>query len=464
MAYGRGGKVEPAAAARFNIGARARESMDNVIIKVVNKTAHILGDFEPGTLLVSSDSGARLLVVGRRREMDARYIELLKVARELAEGAPETFSVSSALVVSAAAPRPGEIVKPYQWPGGPGVYSPEGEFDLLEYSDTPHLWIMGTTGSGKSTLAKLLVERAVREGRRIVVLDVHDEYCPTIQRLGGTCVPAVVPFCDLSDFELLALTGLLRVGQAIRMMRYMSFFRRAFCRLARQVQIQDVRAALQKCADAMIMLDVIRSDTQSLAGGDSLMAEFVRVLKEEVGGVAFNALREVVKKDEDRMAAAMMYLLQALETGEVVLNYELPKVVAIRLLDFRSLFAVSDYMLAVVSYAFRHLIETRGDALVVVEETPRFLVDDAARRNLALFLSQARKFGTKGILVSQVPDELMQNTRLVVGKVGNPTYARKVAELSPQMPAAVAKLLPQLPRGQFVYIDGQRTLPIRVVV
>ncbi len=438
--------------------------MENVIVKVVNKTAYILGDFDPGTLLVSSESDAKLLVVGRRREMDPRYVELLKIAREFAEGVPEAFSTSTALVVSAAVPRPGEAVKPYQWPSGPGIYSPEGEFNLLEYSDTPHLWIMGATGSGKSTLTKLLVERAASEGRRVVILDVHDEYCEAVQKLGGTCIPAVIPFCDLNDFELLALTGLLRVGQAIRMMRYLSFFRRAFCRLARQTQIQDIGAALQKCADAMIMLDVVRTDTQSLTGGDSLMTEFVKVLKEEIGSVAFNALKEVVKKDEDRMAAAMMYLLQALEMGGVMLSYKLPKIVAIRLLDFRSLFAVSDYMLAVISYVFRELMEMREDALVVIEETPRFLTDDVARKNLALFLSQSRKFGVKAILVSQVPDELMQNTRLVVGKVGNPTYAKKVAELSPQMPAAVAKLLPQLSRGQFVYIDGQKTLPIRVVV
>jgi energy-coupling factor transporter ATP-binding protein EcfA2 len=437
--------------------------VENIIIKVVNRTAYILGDFEPGTLLVS-DSGAKLLVVGRRREVDSRYVELLKIARELAEGAPEIFSISTALAVSSAVPRPGEAVKPYQWPSGPGIYSPEGELDLLEHSDTPHLWVMGSTGSGKTTLTKLLVEKAAKEGRRVVVLDVHDEYCEAVQKLGGSCVPAVVPFCDLSDFELLALTGLLRVGQAIRMMRYLSFFRRAFCRLAKQIQIQDVSAALQKCADAMIMLDVIRTDTQSLTGGDTLMTEFVKMLKEEIGGVAFNALKEVVKKDEDRMAAAMMYLLQALELGGVVLNYELPKVAAVRLLDFRSLFAVSDYMLAVTSYALRQVMEMREDALVVVEETPRFLTDDVARRNLAQFLSQSRKFGAVSIFVSQVPDELMQNTRLVAGRVGNPSYARKVAELSPQMPTAVAKLLPQLSRGQFVYIDGQKTLPIRVVI
>jgi energy-coupling factor transporter ATP-binding protein EcfA2 len=437
--------------------------MENIIIKVVNKTTYILGDFEPGALL-TTDSGSKLLVVGRRREMDTRYVELLKIARELAEGVPETFSISTALVVSSTVPRPGETVKQYEWPRGPGIYSPEGEFNLLEFSDTPHLWVMGTTGSGKTTLTKFLVEQAAREGRRVVVFDAHDEYCDAVQRLGGACTPAAVPFCDLNDFELLALTGLLRVGQAIRMMRYLSFFRRAFCRLAKQMQVQDVNAALQKCADAMVMLDVIRTDTQSLTGSDTLMTEFVKALKEEIGSVAFNALKEVVKKDEDRMAAAMMYLLQALELGGVLLNYKLPKVAAIRLLDFRSLFAVSDYMLAVISYMFRYLMETREDALVVVEETPKLLADDVARRNLALFLSQSRKFGVQAILTSQVPDELMQNTRLVVGKVGNPTYAKKVAELSPQMPTAVAKLLPQLSRGQFVYIDGQKTLPIRVVI
>jgi hypothetical protein len=32
------------------------------------------------------------------------------------------------------------------------------------------------------------------------------------------------------------------------------------------------------------------------------------------------------------------------------------------------------------------------------------------------------------------------------------------------MPWEVAKLLPQLTRGQFVYMDGQKTIPIRVVI
>ncbi len=446
---------------QFNVDKDIREVMENIIVKVVNKIAYIMGDFEPGVLL-ESEGGSKLLVTGRKRELDQRYIEILKIARELAE-APEVTSVVRALVVSSSVPQPGEKVQPFRWPSdGPGIYSPEGPVDLLQYSDTPHLWVIGTSGSGKTTLTKMLVEKAARDGKRVVVFDVHDEYCPTIQKMGGVCMPMVLPFCDLSDFELLALTGLLRVGQAIRMMRYLSYFRRAFCKIAHKVE--NFSAALQRCADAMLLLDVIRTDTQTLTGGESIMIEFVRALKEELGGTVFNALKEVVKKDEERMAAAMMYLIQALENVEVVLSGELPRVVAIKLLDFKSLFNVSDAMLSLASYAFRKLMELREDSFVVIEEAPRFLLDEVARKNILQFLSQSRKFRAQVAIVSQSPDELMQNTRLVAGKINNPSYAKKVAELSPQMPFEVARLLPQLSRGHFVYMDGQRTIPIRVVL
>jgi energy-coupling factor transporter ATP-binding protein EcfA2 len=436
--------------------------MENIVIKVVNRVAYVLGDYNPGTLL-ETESGAKLLVTGRKRQLDPRYVEVLQIARELTD-APEVTSITRALVVSDI-PYPGEKVRPFQWPADvPGIYSPEGPVDLLQYTDTPHLWIAGTTGSGKTTLAKMLIRQAVEHGRRVVVFDMHDEYCQTIQQLGGSCMPIIVPFCDLSDNELLALTGLARVTQAIRMMRYLSYFRRAFCKLAQKVQINNLTSALQRCADAMLLLDILKTDTQTLTGQDSIMIEFVRTLKEELGGTTFNALKEVVKKDEERMAATMMYLLQSLENVEVSLNYELPRIVAIRLLDFRSIFHISDVALAGISYFFRKLMELREEALVVLEETPRFLQDEVAKKNVALFLSQSRKFEIQTITISQVPDELMQHTRLIAGKMTNPAYAKKIAELSPQMPWEVAKLLPQLSRGQFVYMDGQKTIPIRVVI
>jgi energy-coupling factor transporter ATP-binding protein EcfA2 len=437
--------------------------MENIIIKVTNRVAYILGDFEPGTLL-ESESGSKLLATGRKRELDQRYIEVLKIARELAE-APDVVSVTRALVVSSSVPRPGEAVKLHQWPAeSPGIYSPEGAINLLEYSDMPHLWIAGATGSGKTTLAKMLIQQAVRQGMRVVVFDMHDEYCPAVQQIGGVCTPAVLPLCDLTDSELLVLTGLARVGQAIRMMRYLSYFKRAFCKLTQKINIDNLTSALQRCADAMLMLDVLRTDTQTLTGGDNIMAEFVKVLKEEVGNVVFNALKEVVRKDEERMAAAIMYLLQSLEHADVMLTYELPRIVALKMLDFKSMFNISDVMLANASYVFRKSMELREPTVVVIEEAPRFLQDEVAKRNLALFLSQSRKFKIMVIIVSQTPDELIQNTRLLAGKMPNPAYAKKIAELSPQMPWEVARLLPQLSKGQFIYMDGQRTIPIRVVV
>jgi energy-coupling factor transporter ATP-binding protein EcfA2 len=436
--------------------------MENIIIKVVNKVAYILGDFEPGTLL-ESENGAKLLVTGRKQEIDPRYVEVLKIARELAD-APDVTSVARALVVSSSVPRPGEAVRPHRWPtDSPGIYSPEGAVNLLEYSDVPHLWIVGATGSGKTTLTKMLIQQAARQGMRVVVFDMHDEYCQVVQQIGGVCTPAVLPLCDLADSELLALTGLARVGQAIRMMRYLSYFKRAFCKMAQKMRIDDFMSALQRCADAMLMLDVLRTDTQTLTGSDNITAEFAKTLKEEIGNVAFNALKEVVRKDEERMAAAMMYLLQSLEYANVMPTYELPRIAALKLLDFKSIFNISDVILATASYTFRRLMELREPAVVVIEETPRFLQDEVAKRNLALFLSQSRKFEIIVISVSQTPDELIQNTRILAGKMPNPTYAKKIAELSPQMPFEVARLLPQLSKGQFIYMDGQRTAPIRVV-
>ncbi|MFZ8811806.1 MAG: ATP-binding protein [Pyrobaculum sp.] len=438
--------------------------MENIIIRVTNKVAYVLGDFEPGTLLESEESGSKLLVTGRKRELDPRYIEVIKIAKELVE-VPETISITRALVVSMHVPQPGEKVRPFQWPAdSSGIFSPEGVVDLLKYDDVPHLWILGATGSGKTTLTKILIKQAAEEGRRVVVFDMHDEYCHVVQQIGGVCTPSILPLCDLNDSELLALTGLARVGQAIRMMRYLSYFKRAFCKLAQRINIDSLMPALQRCADAMLMLDVLRTDTQTLTGGDSIMVEFVKVLKEEIGNVAFNALKEVVRKDEERMAAAMMYLLQSLEQANVALTYELPRIVALRLLDFKSIFNVSDVMLANASYVFRKSMELREPTVVVIEEAPRFLQDEVAKRNLSLFLSQSRKFKILVITVSQTPDELIQNTRLLAGKMPNPAYAKKIAELSPQMPWEVARLLPQLSRGQFIYMDGQRTIPIRVII
>lgn len=177
----------------------------------------------------------------------------------------------------------------------------------------------------------------------------------------------------------------------------------------------------------------------------------------------FNTIRSVVREDEDRVGAAGMYLSWAAGSAKVVKRFDLPKAVAFNMLEFKSLFATSDAVLATIAYTMRKVVETGEKTLLVVEEAPKLMADSIASRNLELFLSQARKFGATVVLVSQTPHDLIQNTRLVVGRVNNSTWAKKLAELAPQMPGEVARLLPQLRRGEFIYLDGRDVVPLRVV-
>jgi Cdc6-like AAA superfamily ATPase len=443
--------------------------MEGFVIGVHGRVARIAGFYRPGALL-ESESGARMLVVGRRKALHPHYLEALRLARD-GEAIPaehEVVSVSRALIVSEQVPEPGERVREVEWRAErPGVYGPEGEVNLLKHEGIPHVTIIASTGMGKTTLVKMLLRQAASAGfRHIIVLDMHDEYGDVVRELGGEAAPPVLPLCDLTDHELLAATGLLRVATSpIRMMRYLRYFVRAFCRLAEKTEIENLRAALERAGDAMLLLDVISPDAKALDERETLTREFIRALRDELGPTAFNALREVVRKDEERMAATMMYLMWAVEHApRVELHWELPDIVAIQLLEFRSIFAMSDIALAVMSYIFRRLMELKEPALVVIEEAPRLLQDETARRNLELFLSQARKFGVTAVLVSQTPHDLVQNTRLVLGRVQNVAWARKLAELAPQMPGELARLLPQLGRGEFAHLDGQRVVPLRVIV
>ncbi len=165
--------------------------MEGVVIKVINKSAYIMGDFAPG-LLLESESGARLLVVSRRRELLPEYVEMLRLAEVLEDA--RSISVSRALLVGGEPPRPGEAVKPFEWPSSSrGIFSPEGGVDLLQYSVSPHLSIIGMTGAGKTTLIKLLVEQAVQRGLNVVIFDVHGEYGDLAQKLGGYAGPPILP-------------------------------------------------------------------------------------------------------------------------------------------------------------------------------------------------------------------------------------------------------------------------------
>jgi Cdc6-like AAA superfamily ATPase len=434
-----------------------------IVTRVINKSIYILGDFAPGALLETA-SGAKLLVVSRKRELQPEYLEVLRLAEQIDEE-PRSIATSKALLVGGEPPEPGEAVKPYEWPSsGRGIFSPEGEVDLMKYSVSPHLSVVGMTGAGKTTLVKLLLEQATKKGLNVVVFDVHGEYGDLAQRLGGVAGPPKIPLCELSDQELLAITGLLRVQSPIRMMRYLRFFVRAFCALAKKIEIRDLQAALQRAADAMMMLDAINPNAKTLDGRDSLMTEFISSLKEEVGVTMFNSLREMARKDEERMAAAMMYLLWAASVMQMEL-YEggRPPFYVINMFESKELFMTSDVMMGTLSYIIRKLVEMREEAVLVIEEAAKLMEDETMARIIYMALAQMRKFGIIVILISQKPGDYIANTRIIAGRVQNVAWARELASLAPQMPGEIARLLPQLSRGEFVYIDGD-VVPLRVVV
>jgi len=435
-----------------------------VITRVVNRVVYVLGDFAPGTLLETA-SGAKLLVVSRKHELQPEYLEVLRLAEQIDEK-PRSIATSKALLVRGEPPEPGEGVKPYEWPSGRGIFSPEGEMDLMRYSVSPHLSVIGSTGTGKTTLVKMILKQAARQGYRIVVLDSHNEYEDVIKELGGVVSPPIIPLCQLSDQELLAATGLLRVSTSpIRMMRYLRYFTKAACKALEQLGDDDMQKKLQKFADAMLLLDVINPNVKSLNDNNNNIATtFVKILNEQLGDVVFNALKTVVKREEDRMAAAMMYFTWLLDTARVVRKMDtLPKILSISLLETKQLFSVSDIMLATMSFVFRTLIEMREPSVVVIEEAPKLTEDEVSKRILDLFLAQARKFNIAAILVSQKTGDYVQNTRLVIGRIQNTAWARELASLAPQMPGEIARLLPQLRRGEFVYIDSD-VVPLRVVI
>jgi hypothetical protein len=107
-------------------------------------------------------------------------------------------------------------------------------------------------------------------------------------------------------------------------------------------------------------------------------------------------------------------------------------------------------------------VERRQKAVVVVEEAAKLMADETMSRITYLALAQTRKFGLNMVLVSQKPGEYVANTRIIAGRVRNSAWARELASIAPQMPTDVARLLPQLRRGEFIYVDDD-VVPIRVV-
>jgi hypothetical protein len=73
--------------------------------------------------------------------------------------------------------------------------------------------------------------------------------------------------------------------------------------------------------------------------------------------------------------------------------------------------------------------------------------EDAVKRGLGATIFNM-------VLVPQKPGEYVANTRTAAGRVRNSARARELASTALQMPTDVTRLLPQLRRGEFMYVDG----------
>jgi len=62
------------------------------------------------------------------------------------------------------------------------------KFFLKDSDLAQHLCVIGMTGSGKSTTCKLILSQMIKSGKKVMVLDWHNEYAGFLKEMGGVIV------------------------------------------------------------------------------------------------------------------------------------------------------------------------------------------------------------------------------------------------------------------------------------
>ncbi|MGQ9780827.1 MAG: ATP-binding protein [Nitrososphaeria archaeon] len=62
------------------------------------------------------------------------------------------------------------------------------KFFLRESDMAQHLCVIGMTGSGKSTTCKLILSQMMKSGKKVMVLDWHNEYADFLRKMGCTVI------------------------------------------------------------------------------------------------------------------------------------------------------------------------------------------------------------------------------------------------------------------------------------
>lgn len=438
--------------------------MESIVVKTVDRVAYIVSpEAEPG-MYYSSPGGSIVLITSCKSILSIddplviqhidTDIDYAKICRGL---------IISGHVKAGTRLQRLDSLKRY------GYIEAPAQIDLIPQSTVgmPHLSVVAATGSGKTTLAKLMVHDALSRGLQVIVFDVHGEYDFIKPRLR---LP--IPLCQMRADELLVLLGLHRLSTSpTKISKYIEYIIRAACKLSSKGK--PLKEALKVAAEAVTMIDKLKESCgqQRLVQTQhsSEMCDVVQILRDELGNILFNALIELAQREEDRIASALLYIMHFLYIYEDHIVPELMiDTMSIDLTVVPSITQPFDAELAVFDFIVHRLMKQPTEkmhTIFVIEELSRYLVDDVVRKNFANAVRQLRKFGVAAVFISQKPEaEIVEQTRLIAGKMLNKQWINQLVAYAPQMPDELSHLLPNLNVGHFVYMDGQQVVPFRVVI
>jgi DNA helicase HerA-like ATPase len=308
---------------------------------------------------------------------------------------------------------------------------------------TRHTAILAITGAGKSNTVAVIVDRLVRIGGTVVILDFHGEY--RVSNLGGGRVNVIEPRINpalLTTTELMTLLGIEK--------RYYN-------------QERVLRRALRSVKDR----------------GSRFLEALINALER---------MRTSRREEATAVNAVINKIESFMEKYGEIIDGEAPSILSRVRLGYANIVDLSrvdrDAADALVSHLLRSLLSERKlhkltgksmipvPVLVVVEEAhilaPRD-EDTLSKYWMARIAREGRKFGLGLMLVSQRPknldpDILSQANNLIVLRLLEPSDQRYVQEASEALTDDLVEQLPALNTGEAIVVGPFTRLPALVKI
>ncbi|ABM81025.1 ATP-binding protein [Hyperthermus butylicus] len=311
---------------------------------------------------------------------------------------------------------------------------------------TRHTAILAITGAGKSNTVAVIVDRLVRIGGTVVILDFHGEYLAS--NLGGGRVNIIEPRLNprhLSIAELMTLLGIEH-----RFYNQERVLRKALRRLE------------QRSVHTKGFLDELAEELEKL--GTSR--------REEV--TAINAVINKIESVKDRYSDILDD-----EAADIVARIRpgYANVVDLSRLDRDAIDVTASHLLRKVLWERKlHKLGVKSrlpyPILIVVEEAHILAPKDEdtlSKYWLARIAREGRKFGVGLMLVSQRPktldpDILSQANNLIVLRIVEPSDQRYIQAASESLTDDLVEQLPALNTGEAIVIGPLIRVPALVKI